>query len=106
MAGQLAISIIIVVGKETHPLFVSLDKIVWLPTSTLLNTVEAWYVPPSILYSKPEPVGALIVMVPVAEVQVGCTAVAIGAAGVAGCALIVILVEAEVQPSLFLTVTE
>ncbi len=58
------------------------------------------------LYVKPEPVGAVTVMVPVAVVQVGCITVAVGAAGVAGCASIVILVEAEVQPSLFLTVTE
>ena len=58
------------------------------------------------LYVNPEPVGAVTVMLPVAVVQVGCTVVAVGAAGVAGCGSMVMLVAAEVQPTLFLTVTE
>ena len=42
----------------------------------------------------------------VAKVQVGCAAtVAVGALGVTGCALMVTLVELDVQPWLFLTVT-
>jgi hypothetical protein len=44
-------------------------------------------------------------IVPVATVQVGCAVtVAVGAAGVAGCAFTVTLVTEDVQPLLFLAV--
>ena len=43
----------------------------------------------------------MMVIVPVATAQVGCTTVAAGAAGVAGWALIVIAVAADSQPAAF-----
>jgi hypothetical protein len=57
------------------------------------------------LYVIPVPVGAVTV-IPVATAHVGCKAAAVGAAGVAGCVLIVTLVGAEIHPAAFLTVTE
>ena len=52
------------------------------------------------------PVGVLTVIVPVGVLQVGCTTVTVGVAGVAGCALIVTGVEADTQPLVvFLAVT-
>ena len=42
--------------------------------------------------------GAVTVIVPVATSQVGCTVVAVGAAGVAGWVLITIGVAADSQP--------
>ncbi len=53
---------------------------------------------------KPEPVGAVMVIVPVV-VQVGCVTEAAGAAGADEAAFTVTLVGAEIQPALFLTVT-
>ena len=41
------------------------------------------------LYVRSEPVGAVMLMVPVATVHVGCVRVIVGAAGVGGCAFIV-----------------
>jgi hypothetical protein len=53
------------------------------------------------------PVGAVIVIVPVATVQVGCIRLTVGAAGVAGWAFITIFDDdAEVQPSELVTVYE
>jgi hypothetical protein len=49
----------------------------------------------------PVPVRAVTVIVPVATAHVGCVAAAVGAAGVAGCALIVTLVGAEIHPAAF-----
>jgi hypothetical protein len=49
--------------------------------------------------------GVLTVIVPVATVHVGCVGVAVGAAGVGGCALIVIDVAADMHPLAFFTVT-
>ena len=46
-----------------------------------------------------------MVIVPVATSQVGCTVVAVGAAGVAGWALMVIGVAADSQPSALFTFT-
>ena len=57
------------------------------------------------LYVIPVPVGDDIVIVPVATAQVGCVTVAVGAAGVAGCAFTVTLVTADTQPALLLAVT-
>ena len=54
----------------------------------------------------PAPVGAVTVIVPVDTEQVGCNvALAVGAAGVAGWALIVTLVIADIQPAALLAVT-
>jgi hypothetical protein len=53
----------------------------------------------------PVPVGAETVIVPVATAQVGCKLQAVGAAGVAGCVLIVTLVG-EIHPAAFFYVTE
>ena len=50
------------------------------------------------LYVKPVPVGAVTVIAPVVAPQVGCVILNVGAAGVAGCALITADVAAEVQP--------
>ena len=59
---------------------------------------------PSILYVIPAPVGAVIVIVPVAAVQVGCIRVTDGAAGDAGCALITTPADdTEVHPEVFVT---
>ena len=55
---------------------------------------------------KPVPVGAVMVIVPVVVVQVGCCVTeAAGAAGADATAFTVTLVGAEIQPALFLTVT-
>ncbi len=56
------------------------------------------------LYVRPEPVGAVMVIVPVV-VQVGCVTEAAGAAGADEAAFTVTLVGAEIHPALFLTVT-
>ena len=54
----------------------------------------------------PVPVGAVMVIVPVATVQVGCAVTeAVGTEGVVGCALTVTIVAEEIQPSGSLTVT-
>jgi len=42
---------------------------------------------------------------PAATVQVGCVGVKVGAAGVAGCVLSVILETGEIQPEAFCAVT-
>ena len=59
--------------------------------------------PESKLYVSPAT--AVMVTDPVAKVQVGCVAVNVGAAGVAGCALSVILETEEIQPAAFWAVT-
>ena len=63
------------------------------------------YVEPSILNVSPLK-DELTVIVPVATEHVGCAvALAVGAAGVDGCALIVTLVPEEIQPDAFFDVT-
>lgn len=57
------------------------------------------------LYVMPVPVGPVMVIVPVARVQVGCVIFAVGTEGVGGWALTVTLVFVEIQPVLFLAVT-
>ncbi len=53
----------------------------------------------------PPPVGTVMVIVPVATVQVGCTVTeAVGVAGVAGWAFTVTLVTEEIHPLLFFAV--
>jgi hypothetical protein len=52
------------------------------------------------LYVIPVPVRAVTVIVPFATAHVGCK-LQFGAAGVAGCALIVTLVGAEIHPAAF-----
>ena len=60
---------------------------------------------PSVLYVIPVPVGAVIIIVPVATEQVGCAVTdAVGAAGVEGWAFTVTLVAEDIQPLLFLAV--
>ena len=58
------------------------------------------------LYVMPVPVGAVIVIEPVATEHVGWIKVATGAVGTAGAALIVTEVAVEIQPAAFLAVTE
>ena len=60
------------------------------------------------LYTKLDPVGAVITIVPVGNVQVGCTVVlAVGATGGLGIAFTVSVVAVEIQPvKLFFTVME
>lgn len=70
-----------------------------------VKTGDAWYGPPLMLYCNPAPVGAVILMVPVGVVQVGCVMVPVGAAGVLGAAFSTKGVEAgDVQPAAFCTV--
>ena len=57
------------------------------------------------LYVKSLPKGAVIVSDALGTAQVACVAVTVGAAGVAGCALIVTVVGALIQPAAFFTVT-
>ena len=53
----------------------------------------------------PAPVGAVMVIVPVDTVQLGCVNVMVGAAGVGGCILMTILAEGkEVHPAALVTV--
>ena len=62
------------------------------------KVVPAWKFIPSILYSKPAPVGELTTIVPVGTAQVGCTVtLATGAAGAVGTALIVTVDAATVE---------
>jgi hypothetical protein len=54
----------------------------------------------------PVPVGAVTVIVPVAKVHVGCAVtLAVGAAGVGGCAEINTRKLVDTQPALFFAVT-
>ena len=53
----------------------------------------------------PTPVGAVMVIVPVATMQVGWINMAVGATGVGGWASIVLLVPEEIQPTAFFAVT-
>ena len=50
--------------------------------------------------------GAVTIIVPVANVQVGWINVVVGAAGAPGAGLIVSMVPAEIHPSEFIAVTE
>ena len=70
----------------------------WLPGDNPANVVDAWKGPPSTLYSKPAPSGAVIVTVPVGTAHVGCVVVlAVGAEGVAGTALTETFVAEDTQ---------
>jgi hypothetical protein len=62
-------------------------------------------VEPSTLYVIPDSIGAVMVMVPVANEHVGCVNETVGAAGAVGCALITTLADAaEVHPEALVTV--
>ena len=54
---------------------------------------------PSVLYSRPAPVGAVIVIVPVGMLQVGCAVMlAVGAAGAFGTGFTFRFVAGEIHP--------
>ena len=62
------------------------------------KVVPDWKFIPSILYSKPAPVGELTTIVPVGTAHVGCTVtLATGAAGAVGTASIVTVETAAVE---------
>ena len=67
-------------------------------------TNVAAYAPPSKLYVSPAT--PVIVIVPVATVQVGWVTVTAGAPGVAGCALMDALLTADMQPAALFAKTE
>src|SRR6478609_3320396 len=65
----------------------------WLPEANPAKIADAWYAPPSTLYSNVAPNGAVMVTVPVGTAQVGCVVVlAVGAAGAPGTAFTVTFV--------------
>ncbi len=79
-----------------------------MPGATPVNVAEAWKAPPSKLYSKPAPVGAVTTIVPVGVVQSGCTVtLAVGAAGGVGTLFTVngVWFDTQVGLAVFLTVT-
>jgi hypothetical protein len=97
--------IVAVVPVEVQPA-AFLAVTVYVFGSTRVNTpVVLVYVTPSMLYVIPAPVGAVIVIVPVAVAHVVCVRETVGAPGIAGCAFIVAVVPVEVQPAAFLAVT-
>ena len=58
------------------------------------------------LYVNPAPIGAVMVIVPVATEQVGCVILTVGAIGVAGCAAIVPVKAGDTHPLAFFAVIE
>jgi hypothetical protein len=77
---------------------VLITVITWSPGVTPVNVAEAWKAPPSKLYWKFAPDGALTTMVPVGTAHVGCTVtLAVGAAGGVGIAFTVTVVGADIQ---------
>lgn len=81
-----------------------LTTIIWAPLSTPLNTVADWNVPPSILYSRPTPIGLVTVTTALPKPRSQFT-VWTGAAGDAGWAFTVTGAEGtDVQPARLVTV--
>ena len=56
------------------------------------------------LYDNPATTGDTVI-VPFANVQVGCAILTVGAVGMAGCGVMVTLVAPDTQPALLLAVT-
>jgi hypothetical protein len=95
---------VVLVPDDVHPSEL-LAVTVYVPRATPENIPVVFvYVEPSILYVIPEPVGAVIVIVPVDPPQDGCVNETVGAEGF-GLALIVALVPDDVHPPEFLAVT-
>src|SRR6266487_2913170 len=84
----------VIVADEEHPP-ASCTVNVYVFGATLLNTVDAWKLIPSMLYVYCAPSGAVTVIVPVATAQVGSTTLAVGAGGVPGAAFTVTVAEEE-----------
>src|SRR6266705_1008089 len=85
-------------AAEVHPP-ASFTVNVYAFGATLLNTVDAWKLIPSILYVYCAPSGAVTVIVPVATAQVGSTTLAVGAGGVPGAVFTVIVADEEHPPA-------
>ena len=64
-----------------------------------------WKLALSILYVKELPVGAVIAIVPVDTVQVGCVIAIFAAVGVGGCAFITTSESVLTQPAALMAVT-
>ena len=96
--------VVTVAGDTQPPAFLAVT--LYVPAGTKLKVPDVFeYVVPSMLYLMPVPVGSDIVIAPLANVQVGCVSLTVGAAGIAGCGAIVTLVAAETQPPLLFAVT-
>ena len=92
------------VAADTQPP-AFLTVTLYVPTLTKLKVPDVFeYVVPSMLYLMPVPVGSDILIEPLANVHVGCVALTVGAAGIAGCGVIGTLVAAETQPPLLFAV--
>src|SRR6266705_1963807 len=85
----------VIVADDEHPP-ASFTVNVYVFGVTLLNTVDAWKLIPSIEYVYCAPSGAVTVIVPVATVQVVSTTLAVGAAGAVGVATTI--VDPDIQP--------
>ena len=92
----------VIVADEEHPP-ASCTVNVYVLGVTLLNTVDAWKLTPSMLYVYCAPSGAVTVIVPVATAQVGSTTLAVGVGGTAGAAFTV-TDAVEVHPPASFTV--
>lgn len=81
-----------------------LTVITWVPLTTRLKVVPDWNLPPSRLYSRPEPTGLVTVTTAFPAPCVQST-VCEGAAGEGGCSLILTFFDlSEMHPYSFVTV--